>query len=107
MGEQLTISDLHKILGKLIEKGHGDKEFQLFYDSEYVYTSIPKDSPIRIFEDGVRFTDYEYKRSCKEMIEISPMSWQKCTFQVYKHQRLYCQLKQKWCNSKDCKEQMI
>ena len=41
------------------------------------------------------------------MIEISPMSWQKCTFQIYKHQRLYCQLKQKWCNSKDCKEQMI
>lgn len=65
MSEQLTISDLHKILGKLIEKGHGDKEFQLYYDGECVYTSIPKDSPIRIFEDGVRFTDYEQKRSFK------------------------------------------
>lgn len=59
MSEQLTISDLYNILDKLIEKGHGDKEFQLFYDGECVYTSIPKDSPIRIFEDGVRFTDYE------------------------------------------------
>ena len=46
-------------------------------------------------------------KELQKMIEISPMSWQKCAFQVYKHQRLYCQLKQKWCNSKDCKEQMI
>ena len=59
MTDQLTISDLHEILAELIEKGHGDKEFQLYYDGECVYTTIPEGSSIRIFEDGVRFTDYE------------------------------------------------
>ena len=54
---QLTISELHKILTELIENGHGDKEFQLYYDYECVYTSIPKGNKIRILEDGVRFTD--------------------------------------------------
>lgn len=56
---ELTISELHTILTELINQGHGDKEFQLYYDSECVYTSIPKGSKVRIFEDGVRFTDYE------------------------------------------------
>ena len=55
---ELTISELHKILTELIKKGHGDKEFQLYYDSEYVYTTITKGSKIRLLEDGVRFTDY-------------------------------------------------
>lgn len=59
MTDQLTISELHKILTKLIEAGHGDKEFQLYYDGECVYTSIAKGSPIRIIDNGVRFTDYE------------------------------------------------
>ena len=59
MNDQLTISDLHKILTELIEKGHGNKEFQLYYDSEYVYTTITKGSKIRILDDGVRFTDYK------------------------------------------------
>lgn len=57
--KDLTVKELHDILHELIEQGHGNKEFQLYYDSECVYTTIPKDSPIRIFEDGVRFTDYE------------------------------------------------
>ena len=59
MAEQLTINELHKILTKLIEEGHGDKEFQLYYDSECVYTTIAKGSPIRVSGNGVRFTDYE------------------------------------------------
>ena len=56
---ELTISELHKILIELIEEGHGNKEFQLYYDSEYVYTTISKGSKIRILENGVRFTDYK------------------------------------------------
>ena len=55
----LTIRELHHILTKLIEQGHGNKEFQLYYDSECVYTTIPKGSKIRIYDEGVRFTDYE------------------------------------------------
>ena len=59
MTEELTIKELHEILSKLIKEGHGDKEFQLYYDSEYVYTTITKGSKIRILDDGVRFTDYK------------------------------------------------
>lgn len=59
MTDQLTIKELHEILTGLIEKGHGDKEFQLYYDGECVYTTISKGSPVRILDDGVRFTDYE------------------------------------------------
>ena len=55
---ELTISELYEILTDLIEDGHGDKEFQLYYDSECVYTTISKGSKIRILDDGVRFTDY-------------------------------------------------
>lgn len=54
----LTISDLHEILTELIKQGHGDKEFQLFYDAEMVYTTIPEGSKIRINKEGVRFSDY-------------------------------------------------
>ena len=61
--KDLTIKELHTILTDLIEKGHGDKEFQLYYDSEVVYTTIPKGSPIRFIGDGVRFTDYESRMS--------------------------------------------
>lgn len=56
---ELTISELSEILLKLIEQGHGDKEFQIYYDGEVVYTTIPKNSPIRIIGNGIRFTDYE------------------------------------------------
>ena len=56
--KDLTIKELHDILHELIEQGHGDKEFQLYYDSEVVYTTIEKGSPIRLIGDGVRFTDY-------------------------------------------------
>lgn len=59
MTEDLTIKELHEILSKLIEAGHGDKEFQLYYDGECVYTTIIKGSKIRILDDGVRFTDYK------------------------------------------------
>lgn len=56
---ELTISELHKILSELIEKGNCDKEFQLYYDSETVYTTIPKGSRIRVLSNGIRFTDYD------------------------------------------------
>lgn len=56
---ELTIEELHQILTDLIQKGHGNKEFQLLYDGEMVYTTISKDSTIRILDDGVRFTDYK------------------------------------------------
>ena len=54
----LTIKELHEILTELIHQGHGDKEFQIYYDSECVYTTIKKGSPIRFIGNGVRFTDY-------------------------------------------------
>ena len=66
----LTIKELHQLLGDLIEGGHGDKEFQLWYDSETVYTTIPKKSRIIVFKKGIRFSDYEgYGRSKDGQIE--------------------------------------
>lgn len=59
MTQQLTIKELEDILSGLIEEGHGDKEFQIYYDSECVYTTIPKGSKIQVLPDGVRFTDYK------------------------------------------------
>ena len=56
---EMTIKDLKEKLDELIEQGHGDKEFQIYYDSETVYTTIPKGSEIRISDEGVRFTDYK------------------------------------------------
>lgn len=58
MSGQVTIKELHQILGDLIEGGHGDKEFQMWYDSETVYTTIPKKSRIIVFKKGIRFSDY-------------------------------------------------
>ena len=55
----LSIKELHIILGELIADGYGDREFQLYYDSECVYTNIPKRSRIFIFKKGIRFSDYE------------------------------------------------
>ena len=59
MTKQLKIHELHKILSELIADGYGDKEFQLWYDSETVYTTIPKGSRIIIMSKSVRFTDYD------------------------------------------------
>lgn len=59
MCDGLTIFELHEILTELIEKGHGDKEFQMYYGGECVYTTIPKNSPVRSIGNGIRFTDYE------------------------------------------------
>lgn len=57
--KDLTVKELHDILHELIKQGHGDKEFQLYYDAECVYTTIPKGNKIRLIGDGVRFTDYQ------------------------------------------------
>lgn len=71
MSGQVTIKELHQILGDLIEGGYGDKEFQLWYDSETVYTTIPKKSRIIVFKKGIRFSDYEgYGRSKDGQIEV-------------------------------------
>ena len=59
MTNQYTIKELYKILGALIDDGYGNKEFQIYYDSETVYTTIPKGSKIELNNKGVRFTDYD------------------------------------------------
>ena len=55
----LKIKELHEILGELIADGYGDKKFEIFYDSETVYTSIPKKSRVLVFSNSIRFSDYE------------------------------------------------
>ncbi|WP_406533970.1 hypothetical protein [Methanobrevibacter sp.] len=69
MTNSLTIIELHDILTKLINRGEGDKEFQIFYDRECVYTTIPKDSKIRILDDSVRFTNYDYYNHLKHITD--------------------------------------
>lgn len=59
MSSEYSVRDLYKILGALIDDGYGDREFQLYYDSEIVYTTIPKGSRIRVLSNGIRFTDYD------------------------------------------------
>jgi len=59
MTDQLTIKELHLILGELIADGYGNREFQLWYDSETVYTTIPKGSAITLINKAVRFTDHD------------------------------------------------
>lgn len=65
----LKIKELHKILGELIADGYGDREFQIFYDSDTVYTTIPKKSRILVFSKGIRFSDYEEDSSRDGLIE--------------------------------------
>lgn len=62
----LKIKELHKILGELIADGQGDKKFEIFYDSETVYTTIPKKSRILMFSNSIRFTDYEEEYKPKD-----------------------------------------
>ena len=59
MSKPLKVNELYKILGELIEDGHGNTEFQIWYDGETVYTSIPKGSSITLINKAVRFTDYD------------------------------------------------
>jgi len=35
------------------------------------------------------------------------MDWHCCKFMCFKENRSYCELKEDWCKSRDCKEQMI
>lgn len=65
----LKIKELHKILGELIADGYGNREFQIFYDSDTVYTTIPKKSRILVFSKGIRFFDYEEDSSRDGLIE--------------------------------------
>ena len=59
MSEEYTVNEMYKILGALIEDGYGDREFQLYYDGETVYTTIPKGSRILVLSKAIRFTDYD------------------------------------------------
>ena len=57
MTEQYTIKELYKILGALIDDGYGDREFQLSYDTQFVYTTIPRGSRVLVLNKAIRFTD--------------------------------------------------
>lgn len=59
MTDPYKIKELYKILGALIDDGYGNREFQLYYDSETVYTTIPKGSRILVLSKVIRFTDYD------------------------------------------------
>ena len=54
----LTVQELYDKLGELIEKGLGDKEFRIRYDSDTVYTTFHKDVDPVIGFDYVEFSDY-------------------------------------------------
>lgn len=57
MTDSYKIKELYKILGALIDDGYGNREFQLYYDSETTHTSIPKGSRILVLSKAIRFTD--------------------------------------------------
>ena len=59
MVKSYKIKELYKILGALIDDGYGNREFQLSYDGDLVYTTIPKGSRVLVLSKAVRFTDYD------------------------------------------------
>lgn len=59
MVKSYKIKELYKILGALIDDGYGNREFQLSYDSDLVYTTIPKGSRVLVLSKAIRFTDYD------------------------------------------------
>ena len=65
----LTINELHQLLGELIKDGYGNKKFQIYTDMETKYTSIPKKSRIFVFTNSIRFSDYENFISKDRLIE--------------------------------------
>lgn len=54
-----TVDEMYSLLGAIIADGYGDREFQLYYDSETAVTSIPKGSAVYLINKAVRFTDYD------------------------------------------------
>lgn len=59
MSKDITIKELHTLLEGLIEDGYGNREFQMYYDTDYAYTTIPKGSRILVLSKSIRFSDYE------------------------------------------------
>lgn len=59
MVKSYKIKELYKILGALIDDGYGNREFQLSYDGDLVYTTIPKGSRVLVLSKAIRFTDYD------------------------------------------------
>lgn len=53
------IKELYKLLEALIDDGYGNREFQLSYDGDLVYTTIPKGSRVLVLSKAIRFTDYD------------------------------------------------
>lgn len=56
--KDLTVRELYDKLKDLIEKGCGDNEVRIRYDSDCVYTTIPKTVDPIIGFDYVEFSDY-------------------------------------------------
>lgn len=63
----LTVQELYDKLGDLIEKGFGDNEIRIRYDSDTVYTTLPKSLDPVIGFDYVEFSDYRGVRTNKEL----------------------------------------
>ena len=59
MSKYLKIKELYNLLGALIDDGYGNREFQLSYDGDLVYTNIPKGSKILVLSKAIRFSDYD------------------------------------------------
>lgn len=59
MVKSYKIKELYKILGALIDDGYGNREFQLSYDGDLVYTTIPRGSRVLVLSKAIRFTDYD------------------------------------------------
>ena len=58
MAKDLTVQELYDKLEELIEKGFGDNEIRIRYDSDTVYTTLHKDVDPVIGFDYVEFSDY-------------------------------------------------
>ena len=56
--KDLTVKEMYDLLGELIEKGYKDNEVRLSYDSDCVYTTIPKSVDPIIGFDYIILSDY-------------------------------------------------
>ena len=63
MTKDLTVQELYDKLEELIEKGFGDNEIRIRYDSDTVYTTLPKSVDPVIGFDYVVFSDYRGVRT--------------------------------------------
>ena len=57
--KDLTVKEMYDLLGELIEKGYGDNEVRLSYDSDCAYTTIPESVDPIIGFDYIILSDYK------------------------------------------------